>query len=139
MTLTIEARDVVRWCVGIVSAAGGLVALNRPAAVTAALNVVKVPGQATMLLAGTTVLPWIALLSGLLLVAGMWRRAAALWVSILGVLLVVLAHVAWKGGMALLVPGVSNRTAFLSAIILLLGGLWVLWAPRGTAASRPTG
>jgi hypothetical protein len=75
------------------------------------------------------VLPWVAILSGLLLLAGLWRRAAALWVSLLGVLLVLITYTAWKNGGALLVPVLSGQSTCFAALVVLLGGVWVLLAP----------
>jgi putative oxidoreductase len=143
-------KKLVRWTLGalLVWAALSKIANLQDFYINIAAYQLPLPGALLRLAAMT--LPWLELLCGLLLLAGVWTRAALVWAMVLFGVFVLATGQAWARGLqiscgcfnlgafGLDTPGSkafvewveSVGFAFGRAVLLLLGAVYVFRAKR---------
>jgi putative oxidoreductase len=92
-------RKLVRWILGALLVWAALSKIANPLEFYSGVAAYQMPLPALALRAGAMVLPWLELICGLLLLAGLWTRAAAGWALVLFVLFAVATGQAWARGL----------------------------------------
>jgi uncharacterized membrane protein YphA (DoxX/SURF4 family) len=144
ITLEINLKNIVGWTLSLVLVLAGLSKIANPTEFLGSLMAYKLPLPELLLRFTAVVLPWLELLSGLLLVAGSARRAALVWATALFAVFVLATGQAWGRGLeiscgcmnlnfnALDPTGALGRAfesvqfAFFRALLLLVGGIYLL-------------
>ncbi|MCX8090477.1 MAG: DoxX family membrane protein [Verrucomicrobiae bacterium] len=139
-------RKLVRWILGALLVWAALSKIANPLEFYSGVAAYQVPLPGFALRATAVVLPWLELICGLLLLAGLWTRAAAAWALVLFVVFTVATGQAWARGLEIscgcfnlealglgagrMRPLVemfeSVGFAFVRAAVLALGAVYVL-------------
>lgn len=144
-------RKLVRWILGALLVWAALSKIANPLEFYSGLAAYQLALPGWALRATAAVLPWLELICGLLLLAGLWTRAAAGWALVLFVVFAGATGQAWARGLeiscgcfnlhalglgegrgrAVVAFLESVGFAFVRALVLALGAIYVL---RGSAA-----
>lgn len=146
-------KVLVRWVLGalLVWAALSKIANLQDFYISIAAYELPLPGALIRLTA--MILPWLELLCGLLLLAGVWTRAALVWALVMFGVFIVATGQAWArgldiscgcfnlrafgldpaGGRSLVKFVESVGFAFFRALLLLLGGIYAFRTSGRTA------
>lgn len=139
-------RKLVRWILGALLVWAALSKIANPLEFYSGVVAYQLPLPGVVLRAVAMVLPWLELICGLLLLAGLWTRAAAGWALVLFVVFIGATGQAWARGLDiacgcfnLRVLGLgeeqaravaaileSVKFAFARAILLALAAIYVL-------------
>ena len=152
MTARLEqnVRVALRWFFGIIFVWAAISKLAILQDFFSKLSAYKLPLPALLLQCVAVVLPWLELFCGLMLIAGLWLRAAASWVFVLCVVFVLCTGQAWARGLEISCGclnleflGVNNDThpsliamldsvrfAFVRALVLTAASFWLLRSIR---------
>lgn len=141
-------QAMLRWLIGVLliwAALGKLADLQEFLAVLAAY---RLPLSAAVLRGTAMVLPWMELLCGLLLIAGVRTRAALAWSMVMFAVFSVCTAQAWARGLKIacgcldlrfagILPGSPSAVflesvefAFARAVVLACATGWLLWRHR---------
>jgi putative oxidoreductase len=150
----LNGRKVVRWLLGAVLVWAAVSKLPNLQDFYGALAAYRVPLPGTLLRITAVVLPWLELFCGLLLLAGLWSRAALLWVLLLCSIFVAATGQAWARGLSIscgcmnldfLKPvGLGDGAikmfesapfAFVRALLLLAAGVFLYAGERKEAGA----
>lgn len=154
ITFDINGRNVVRWVLGAILVWAAVSKLPNLQDFYGAIAAYRVPLPGVLLRISAAVLPWLELFCGLLLLAGLWCRAALLWVLVLCSLFVAATGQAWARGLSIscgcmnldfLKPvGIGEGAikffesapfAFVRACLLLAAGAFLYAAERKQASA----
>jgi putative oxidoreductase len=151
--LTWNGRLVVRWILGTILVWAAVSKLANLQEFYGSLVAYRMPIGTGLLRAIAMFLPWLELLCGLALLGNIWTEAALGWAVTLFAIFTLATGQAWMRGLEiscgclqLSVIGLGGLTetgfgkflesvafAFFRALVLGLGGLYLLRAPRGAA------
>jgi uncharacterized membrane protein YphA (DoxX/SURF4 family) len=92
-------RKLVRWILGALLVWAALSKIANPLEFYSGVAAYRLPLPGSVLRATAMVLPWLELICGLLLLAGLWTRAAAGWALILFGVFIVATGQAWARGL----------------------------------------
>lgn len=92
-------RKLVRWILGVLLVWAALSKIANPLEFYSGLAAYQLPLPVLALRATAVVLPWLELICGLLLLAGLWTRAAAAWALVLFLSFTVATGQAWARGL----------------------------------------
>jgi uncharacterized membrane protein YphA (DoxX/SURF4 family) len=152
---TSKLRVCLRWAVGLLLVWASLSKLANLHEFYVSIVAYRMPLPDTMLRLTAIILPWLELLCGLLLLGKIWPRAALVWAMMMFAVFVFATGQAWargldiacgcfnlqafglgEGGGKWLVNLVESvGFAFLRALLLLLGAVWLF---ATTAPTVPT-
>ncbi|MGZ4975459.1 MAG: MauE/DoxX family redox-associated membrane protein [Limisphaerales bacterium] len=135
-------RVALRWVLGVIFVWAAISKIAIVQDFFSSLAAYKLPLPVFFLQSVAIVLPWLELFCGLMLIAGLWLRAAASWVFLLCLAFVVCTGQAWGRGLniscgclnldflgdhpSLLAMLESVGFAFFRGLILTLASFWLL-------------
>jgi uncharacterized membrane protein YphA (DoxX/SURF4 family) len=141
-----NVRVLLRWILGIIFVWAAISKIAILQDFFSSLAAYKLPLPNLILRSVAVVLPWLELFCGLMLIAGLWLRAAVSWVLVLCIVFVLCTGQAWARGLEISCGclnleffGLNNddypslvamlesvRFAFVRAIILTGASFWLL-------------
>ena len=157
VTLELDLKTIVRWVLAGLLILAALSKIANPTEFQGSLAAYKLPLPDALLRFTAVVLPWLELLTGLLLLAGNARRAALVWAAVLFAVFALATGQAWARGLAIgcgcfnmdfrdLDPtGAlakafdSVQFAFLRALLLLAGAIYLLRSSGAISGREPAG
>jgi putative oxidoreductase len=151
-------KTIVRWIIGTLLVWAALSKIANLEDFYISIAAYKLPFPSVTLRLAAMILPWLELLCGLLLLSGIWKRAALVWALILFAAFVLATGQAWTRGLniscgcfnlsAFGLDAATSKSfikfvesvgfAFFRALLLLLGAIYLFRSTgRGDTSDEP--